>query len=414
MGIYEAASDERKLELLKAYISTEAPFWGHFLTGRFIKVSKPEIAATTGRDVFFYDKFFEFTAEEATFVAVHELCHIFCGDCIPSTMTDKKIANIAMDIIRNSMLMFKRVEYSLEKIKFTPPEKHKGFVPKVDFSDELPVTLYTTIINQREAVLQADPDAEYADIILTNKKNETWGFRLNFTGGAGGLGGEGGFDELADLIETSGLTRDEVLVEIQKALQSIKQAGLEAGNVAEQVATMYSARINWKAILRNTMNKLVTTSNTCFSNPLKSLRYMGLALPSFKREWKKDLAGFDVFIDTSGSVDSVDLSYIAGEIQRANKMVNGESNIWYWDTELQGPLTFKEASNGDKFNVYGRGGTSVSAAAAIINAKDYKGFPIFITDGYFGDTDLIQKDCVWIIFSGDKRFNPAKGKVIHV
>ena len=148
------------------------------------------------------------------------------------------------------------------------------------------------------------------------------------------------------------------------ARMTLKSWGSEPGNSTERVSAS-DGRISWKRKLKKIFRR-IAHDNVTYARPDKRLLHAGIVLPGYVGGRAKVAA----ILDTSGSIDSKDLSRFLGEVQRLARTYDVRGWLIQADVRVQSIEPIQTARKRKTFNVYGRGGTSfVEALETADNLK---------------------------------------------
>ncbi len=166
--------------------------------------------------------------------------------------------------------------------------------------------------------------------------------------------------------------------------QAVEQAAVIAqgqgklpGSLARVTAQATVSRVDWRSVTRRFVQE-ITTSDYSWSQPNRRYLAQGLYLPALH---SRELGPLVVFIDTSGSIDSVLLGIAEAELQAiVSETQPRRTHVAYCDSKIQRVDVFEP---GDPVTLHpmGGGGTAFEPAFAWLDTLDDEAAcVIYLTD----------------------------------
>jgi predicted metal-dependent peptidase len=326
----------------------------------------------------------------------HELLHIaFCHLTDFNFLTDKKVANMAMDIEINQYIdpsWLPEGGCTIDKFPNLNLEPKRG---TKYYYDKL-------LKNQDDEDVQcflqacAQPGACDGDMIeLPN------GAKIRIV--------EHDWDEVTKADEgTQKVLRAQSVQVLNEVAAQAKSRGTIPGEI-QTLLDLYNAseppKFDWKGYIRRFTGKSIKIF-TKKSRRKYNKRY--IENPGLKIKQKKHIL---VAIDTSGSVNNDELKEFFQEIHHLYKTGN-EVTIAQADTAIShiGPYNPK-----DKYEIYGRGGTNFNPVVDHFeeNRRKYSCL-IYFTDGEAPAPENGKKDILWVLSSVSHMNENLPGSVIQL
>lgn len=197
------------------------------------------------------------------------------------------------------------------------------------------------------------------------------------------------------------------------AAAQAKMVGKLPANIETLIGTLLEPKVNWKQILRKTIQSLFKT-DVSWESPRRRMLDRRCMLPNYKYDDTVDIC---VSIDTSGSItDDMKKEFLSEIYGIVKYYKNFKMKIWCFDTEVSGLQEF-DFTNADKIKNYkmtGGGGTDIACNFEFMkqNKITPKEFICF-TDGYthkWGDPRYCPT--TWLIHSNNNLKAPF-GRVIE-
>lgn len=410
---FEDLTLQEKIEYSVLTLFNKARFYGQFIQGKVSGHMAKEIAVTNGLDIRFGKVADEkLNEEEFLFVLAHEVQHIMLGHCCKENdelVSNHSVANIVQDIVINSILMYSKNKYGLENYKCSPPKI--GFNPEVDFSNTAWIDLYKQYMSQIKDIKMF----EVVEVTLVNDKGEEWniGKTQLVPKGYKMIGEDGEWYEH----ENCGLEMDKNKLEMEliRAKNITEQYGNETCGAEEILGKLFSNKIDWRILFRNTVNSIINKTEISFMSPKRNMLHTGYILPGKRKQKRKESSDVNIYIDTSGSMDNKTLMEILGECEFITKKYKKEGKVIFWDTEVYEPITLEEVTRKENIKVSGRGGTNINCVVNSINKNKERELNIIASDGYFNADIKLEKneEIIWLIYGRRKGEFSVKGKGKH-
>ena len=377
------------------------PFYGLFLIGLNKKWASVGTACVSCKNLNFYLKidpdFWETLPHEKRMGLIkHELLHIaFFHLTDYSHLTDKKIANIAMDLEINQYIKEEWLPEggcTLERFEHLNLEPKKGtfyYYEKLMEEQEKQDEMLKAIC---EALENGESEVELPDGSTMQLSNHDW-------------------EEVEKMDEATErlLKAQTAHIMEQAAEQVVKSQGTVPGEIEgilEQVRATEPPKFDWKGFLRRFVGK----STRIYTR--KSRRKFNKRTPDFPGLKIKQQKHPLVAIDTSGSVCDEELIEFLKEIHHIHK-TGAEVTIVQCDTAISwiGPYDPRK-----DFTVKGRGGTSFQPVIDYYNENMQKYSCLFyLTDGGAGAPDDFRGNVLWVLSSNEhSRGDHLPGTVIQL
>ena len=391
-------------------------FSGIFMLGE-VKVSdEVPTAYTNGRDVTYGRAFVEsLNDKQLAFVVLHEAMHkayrhLFVWRKLADE--DMRLANMAMDYVINLQLM----DYNKHSVLEFPTdaegnpiglldEQYRGMDTKQVFD------LLKQEIEKRPRPKEGDPcdDGQPTDGKGKSGQKEKGSECLD----------DHGWKEAKEL---SNKEKEELNREINQALrEGAMIAGRKKGNVSREIQDLMTPKVDWKQVLREFVKStMMGRDKSTFRRPNRRFLAQGIIMPS---TYSDKVGKMVVGTDTSGSIYGETLTQFLSEIKSIADEVTPDSlDLLYWDTEVAKHETYEGHNMSNiiqSTKPEGGGGTSPECVPKYLKEQAMKPqCVIMLTDGYFyngdqGDWREVNAPVMWCVI-GNKQFNPAVGKVVHI
>ena len=244
-------------------------------------------------------------------------------------------------------------------------------------------------------------------------------FRMLEQQGGGGGGGEGMDDHDWDGAEQ--LTEDEKGQLARDVDQALRQgailAGKMNGNVPREVSDALTAKVDWRAAMREFINSICNDKDeSSWRRPNRRWVSQDIYMPSSVSE---RVGRILVGVDMSGSIGNEQVAQFLGEVKSICDSVRPEGiDLLYWDTEV----CRHEKYDMDSLDTIltstkpaGGGGTSPSCITKYM--RDHKmnvECAVILTDGYVGNDWGGEWPCptLWGITAAD--ITSDTGKTVHI
>ena len=363
-------------------VRRECAFFGALmLFARIIPTKSIETAATDGKTIFINEDYLNsLSSSEQNALLLHEVLHMALLHCIRIGVRDRRIWNIASDIVVNGMIRM--------NTSFQLPD---GAIIDDKFKDESAEEIYEALLKNKEKIKLSMPD-----IIEFDEENDD----LN--------------TEKMSTEEIEGYWKDAIQVvenTVNNDSNGSGQGNLPAG-LSSEIKNILEPEVDW----RHALWKYVGKTNSDFDDLDRRFIYKGLYLEGLLTD------GLEIFvcIDTSGSVSDQLLSQFAGELKGIlSSYPHVTCKLYYADTHLDGPY---EIDHIDKLPpAKGRGGTSFVPFFNALSKSDgtfseVNRAAVYFTDG-FGDFPKKEPDnpTMWLVPSdGLKSKDFPFGDVIRI
>lgn len=414
---------KERLKRARVQLQKSNPFFGYLvlhlkLKGKDSKIGKvlDGIDGTCGVDknsnLYFSEKFIDKLSEkEVKGVLAHETLHLALEVFFRQGNRDKKLFNIAQDIVINDMLV--NQHFSLPDCVLIPDRRHKI---------ELPIGNKKIIIDK----INHRSSEEIYEILDKKIDKKELPFGTPVGGGEEGKQGEEGSRSIGE----NPLGFDEHIYEdgegegnkekrkgmgdkakqekwkkiLSKALNHAKNRGNVPAGIEEKVEEILEPKIDWREVLYRNITSRIPTDFT-YQMPSKKSRSIGVYLPDTKCE------GLDVIVsvDTSGSISNRELGQFLGEMVNIAETFNGVNmTIVEHDADIQ---EVYEVRNGNKgkimdIDIKGRGGTNHFCVFDWLEENKYRNKSkvlVCFTDGYTSVPDKEPRglETIWVLTNDD-------------
>ena len=295
------------------------PFWGSLAMTCGHQLTKDlPTAATDGKRVYWNPEFIDpLTEEETRGLLAHELSHIIFMHCMKHGKPyddDKKMCNVAMDIVINQILLddgFKLPEGGIE-----PEERFRGMTWKQVFN-----------------IIKDEPEYQEMAKELT----------------------------LEDVLENSDLSEEEKAEIKQKVIRAAEEAkargvGNLPGGIDGLIDEIRETKVDWRAYLISLFQNKYPEDYT-FRRPNKKLmEATGIYMPSMEGV---AVGAIGIAVDTSGSVSQSEMVDYLTEINEITREFQPETvYLFYCDYECAKVEEYHMGEEIDVLKTRGGGGTS--------------------------------------------------------
>lgn len=215
--------------------------------------------------------------------------------------------------------------------------------------------------------------------------------------------------------------------ELQKQLEAHEQRQLGAMQVAEMVGNvsmdlqrrfnaMKEKTVNWKEALPTEIEAVLGMEDYSYAVPNVNIDDDTFIYPGMVGAKVKPIG---IIADTSGSISPNQLTEIVADIVGIIEQAEPEKVfILGVDSALKSFQEFDgdDTSIKDKIELKGGGGTSfIPGIEALNKQEDELGLVIYLTDGCcYSYPPVPDYPVVWLLYGGNKRFNPPFGNVIKM
>lgn len=438
--------DEELLQEIKKIMMIRYPRFAQEIANAKLEFNsnlRYKTAATDGNNIYFDPDFFKsLNDEERLFLIAHELMHIKFQHMFRMTeengnKRDAQIWNIATDAIINA---------NLARDGFTIKEGFINIPQALQFNAE---DLYVKLLEEKRKQQNKASSNDQCDEEQDGESQEGEGQSVKEQHKKGKNGQGESQDNFGDVMDDHTLwekafeeqenagkskqrstgskskdnntnptdfdeesefekNRQEREAIAKKFLESLKEKGLGAGNIAQGFDNLDKAIpvADWKVILRREIEKTETLWTQRRSIAENNFAYR------LEENDLDDEALTEVMIDTSGSVD--DNLVMKFLVQLKPLLQNSKLKVGCFDGRFYGFKEIRTERDIKNFEIIGRGGTDFEEAVRHFTNKGEVNKIVF-TDGYdtMNLTDRKFADIIWIVYENQK-FKPAVGQVIYV
>lgn len=393
--------EERRLSKIKIGIMRNPKFalWSGLMTvGKTAISDDVPTACTNGRDEIYGRKFVKgLDDKEFTFVVLHETLHKAYRHITTwrkLAEQDAQVCNIACDYVIN--LQLKDLDPQ-ETFMSMPTKDGKA----IGFVDEKYRGMTTK---------------QVFDLLMQDKQNQEGIFK---DGDGGNSMDDHDWDGGKNLTEAE---KTALAKEIDQAIrQGIiahnKSIGGGRGGFDRAIEQLVEPEVDWREVLREFV-KATCNAKDASSWRRVNRRYLSgdTYMPSMVGERVGHLV---IGIDTSGSIQSKELSEFLSEVQAIASEVHPEKvDLFYWDTEVASHEEYDMATLPNivsSTRAKGGGGTDPTCMIDYMKEKGIKPEAIIVlTDGYIDNWgNDWNAPILWTIVRNKKTFAPV-GKTIHI
>lgn len=376
-------SESIKIQLLDP--RQKLPFYGYLnLTVNYHdyseKIPTCGVNVTSGGLNFYYNTDFlnNLTQEEVNFIVLHEDFHLLWDHQLRTgTKFDKKLANIAQDMIINYIILedinpefakmpvYKEGKLSGELMGYLPPKEYTG---NLVFEE-----LYHFLLSESEGDQSRDVD---------NGGGDDWGDNSRTPSGI--VRGPSlnkilseDFDNSTDVHMS-----DDVPPELKRAIldgikESIKSRGYMSGDTEGTLAKLSNPKKDYLSELRRYYLTNISGTNKSKTIRIPSRR----GIPGVKGI-KRNKSIINVILDVSGSM--------SGQFETVLSYINTdgvEINLIKADTQVKGVEVLRNKKQIQNIEIKGLGGTRLQPALDLVIEKYNKYPSVILTDGICDSLD---------------------------
>lgn len=352
-------------------------FSGVFMVGNTEVVENIPTACTDGRNTKYGRKFVDkLTEQELRGLILHENKHkAFRHISIWKNLWEEnpQLANMACDYVINLMIFDSDKEGKFVKL----PE---GGLLDEQFRGMDAGTVFKLLKQQGKGQGKGKND---------EKGQESMSGDDDPDDGSDG-GSDGGFDT-HDWESGESMTREEKETLAKDIDQALRQgailAGKMSGNVPREVTDALTPKVDWREVLREFIKTVCSDRDeSTWRRPARRWIGQDVYMPS---SISTAVGRIAVAVDTSGSIDGVQISQFLGELKSICDVVKPEGiDLLYWDTAV---CQHEKYERGDFDNILrstkprGGGGTDPRCITEYVREKKMKPeCVVVLTDGYVG------------------------------
>ena len=383
----------QKLLYARMNLIMHNPFFGSLLMNVGLSVDEDcETAYTDSKTICFGTGFLdELTDSEIEFVLMHEVLHIALQHCSRGASYNKELFNIACDIVVNSII-YESNNYSKQSITIGRYGESMHQLPD----------------GSEGAAFSAEE--VYMKLLQHSiKRIKRFGF----------------FDDHDTWVESDDASDTQAVVWTQHIIEAVKTAerinkNRNPGQIpgfAKIICGIGNSRcINWKKLLHSFISEEI--ADYSFSPPDRRFSDADYFLPDYNaNETVEKVRKVLFMIDTSGSIDTNEISEFLSEIKYAMDLYEGGLDGWIacFDTQVYNPVSFDADYNIKDFEPCGGGGTSFYSIFRYIKEKMSSDLPeniVIFTDGrasFPKEESALGIPVLWVITN--KVIEPPWGKV---
>jgi predicted metal-dependent peptidase len=354
-------------------------FWGEF--SLFINFHSSETIPTAGvchavrgPQYYYNEKFVNgLNEKQLTFLHVHELSHLLWNHIYRTGERNKKLANIAQDMIINTIIKRSFGDITEEPVKaFYIPEEYKG--------SEIFEELYEWLLEQKDKQDRGEKIPQSAKNALDAAKDYVFDVHLDDEIDAGAR------EEFIKDIINNLKARGFVSQDIENFLQTIRPSRKDYLREIKRSISQMKGKVKQKSLRRPNRRGI---------DGLKGRQKYGCKL--------------NVVLDVSGSMGG-DLEHVLSFIFQDDL----EMNLVQCDAEIQAHIGIHNKKQIQKMKVKGFGGTVLQPAIDHLREKFPQYNTVVLTDGYTDDLDLRGIGRKNLVISCGVKPNVQNAKVIVI
>mgnify|MGYP000851105342 CR=1 FL=1 len=396
------SSAEDRITKAKANLFLQQPFYATIIASMvFVEVEWCSTMATDGRYVYWNRKFVDgLSQEELTGVICHETLHAAWLHMLRGKGRDRRLANIAMDIVINQTLIeggFKlpangRDPKTGKEVRLWGPEWAK-------YKDWMWEDVYEDLLKNATVIKIKMPGTGEGGEPGEGEGDEMWGIVVDPKSDSGQEMSE------AEKLELE----QEMKIKIQQAAAAAKSIGKLPAGMEGLIEAAGKPKINWKDYIQNWVSGHTPDDYTWQRPNRKIMANYGIYMPSIKLNG----AGVGVLsIDTSGSVSDDELREYVREIAGMIEMCNPERVvIIQHDAIIQKVEDWEAGEDFSSLKVKGRGGTNITPTFQKLRDLDVEpDWMIIFSDMEIGDwpkKELWPACPILLLSTGRRDTSPA-------
>jgi predicted metal-dependent peptidase len=361
--------------------------------------------------------------KEAAFVFVHEVLHTILGHLTDRTIiskdkTEMEVANIAMDLAINSLILKSRdeIEAKSREISLIPPKLgfYPGKKPQIknqefaSFIETLPALQTTTFyFNKIKEYMEKEAEKKGDEKGQSGETNKVKVF-LNGLQQSDGSSESIGFDSHNGWSNLPKEIREEIKSnmrnQIKEALNEARKSnrwGTVSSSMQELMGRLVAeSPVDWKTLIENVVGQCRVQEHEGTYKKLS--KKLPMLLPGEKKKTSMPIA---FFIDQSGSMTNEDVQLAFAQAANCAAMI--EIDVYNFDTEVdeKSHVVWK-----NKFSYTWKrtrdGGTDFNAIKRFIENPSFRKrnwkWIVILTDGYAPSLDPLPAKVLWLITPGGK------------
>ena len=386
MGKADIRALSRRMTDIRAGLLRDRPFYGRLLLHLQFGYAPCGTAYTDMRHIVFDPAFAEsLRDEELRFVLLHELMHCVLHHCTRGKNLQRRLYNIACDIVVNSLILesMNLIEFQIdgEPVMHLTPDMFEGR----HYSAE---QVYEMLLRTPEADIE--------------KRYGVTGFDMH---------------DIWQELTSAGLTDAWGQYVREAAAAMGNHSGVPIGLQRHLGDIYHTPRTNWRQLLQD----FIRQDRSDFTYMEPDRRYQGdIIFPSFQDElFGNHVDRLWFLIDTSGSVSDETLTEAFSEIRGAVEQIGSLSGeLSFFDAAVTDPIPFESAEESEEILPVGGGGTSFHAIFRYLRDHYSDDLPkaiIILTDGYARfpeENAAMDVPVMWIILDTD--VEAPWGECIHI
>ena len=373
--------------------------------------------------------------EEVDFVLMHEVMHIALAHCFRSEGYQRRLYNIAADIVVNSNIAKAGGNITLKQCgecMHLAPDGKEGYL----YSAEEVYHMLLDAADKQKSKSQSGKDSKKGKSSQdsgSGGSDDNGEEQADDEGGASpdsaqagrenedGVGEGTRFDDHSHwdkAKEENAYMQDAWRSHVLSAVEAIsRSAGDVPLGIERAIAEWQAPQTDWRTVLNDFVHEEVCDYS--FSPPDRRFSDSPFFLPDFN-DTETVIEDVLFFVDTSGSISNSMLTVAFSEIKGAIDQFDGKlrGHLGFFDAEVYPPVPFESVEELTKIRPKGRGRTSFEAIFGYVQKEmsEYTlACSVSLTDGY--DTFPDEKEAMgipvlWIINNEEK--TAPWGKVTRI
>lgn len=418
----------KRMAQARTALLMDNPFFGYLSLRLQLACAPCGTACTDGRRLIFDPEFAEklTTDREMQFVVLHEILHCALEHITRRGSRDRKLYNLACDIVVNSTILHMWGLTTLRVADFEPPHLAPDGIEGREYNAE---EVYDMLLQNASGSIPGNPGSGTPtgnsqgrpDSGNPRGNNQSKPGPGNSTGNSQGRPDSGNSPgsssgsqldnhDIWDAIRDESALRDAWNSNI---LQASRQCGQGASTedippYARKIIDRLLQRTkeDWKQILHDFLQYDVYDYS--FIPPDRRFSDGDFFLPAYNiTEDDGSAKDLWVCIDTSGSISDKQLREVLSEVQDAMRQAGLSGSVSFFDTHITDPVPFSTEEEFREIVPTGGGGTDFHIIFQYLQEKIYPQLPraiLIFTDGYVwswpDEADALEVPVLWLIKKG--------------
>lgn len=392
---------EQITQKFKFDMMREFPFYGDvILKLPFLEDRSIPTACTDGYTIKYNPDFMRnLSGKQANFVLLHEVFHVILQHNIRGIGKNHDAWNVACDLVINTEI-FKLMQSDYKSYRDYFERPTEGLFSDDVMASDTAENLYAKIMEENAKCQQGIPYMK--------------GELINVPGTRRNVHGVYSVPVNPDMLEPSEEAKKLIPGMIREALFSEKVCS-NGGSYyvpGEVKSLLVKSAVDWKSILKEYLTE-ETDGESSYITPERKYIHMDLILPGHSKE-PGEIGTVWVFIDSSGSINSDEITRFLSEARILCKDFGATLNICYWDTSVTDVYTnVDKEKDVAKCLPHHSGGTNINCVYQwLIEKKERPGCIIVLTDGYFGTLNVTNpvkkhlRNTILVLSNKEKMLDP--------